>query len=62
LMSVHPLPPAPTAAMFNFSFGDLNPSCFSDRTLPNPPAGTTPAINEPTKKCLREKEFLIKAG
>jgi hypothetical protein len=54
------LPPAPIAAMFSFSFGDLNPSCFSERTLPKPPAGTAPASSEPRKKWRREKEFLIR--
>src|ERR1035437_7813927 len=50
-MSIAASPPAPTEAMFNFSFNVLKPAAFREGVLANPPAGTAPASRGPKKKC-----------
>src|SRR5262245_41848761 len=50
-------PPAPIAAMFSFSFGDLYPSAPSPGVLLQPPRGIAPASSDPKKKCRRDRPF-----
>ena len=58
-MSLAPFPPAPIAAIFSFSLGDLNPARLRDGVLPNPPAGMLPASRVPKKKCRLETPSAI---
>src|ERR1017187_4755801 len=61
-MSSAARPPAPIDAILSFSLGDLKPAALSDGVLPNPPAGTAPAIRAPWKKRRLENRLLAMDG